>query len=53
MVERRTKVAGSIKNKVVATDMLEERAKIQFDQTELQEFIQGPQLSYYKAIIED
>ena len=34
-------VAGSVKNKVVASDLLEERAKVTFDQQELRVMYSG------------
>ena len=36
-----TIVLGSVKNKIVASDLLEERKKCAFDQDELKDFLHG------------
>ena len=41
-----TRVLGSIKNKVVATDLLQERANCDFDQEKLRVILHGGELAY-------
>ena len=40
---------GSVKKGIVATDLLEERAKCAFDQEELRRFIMGGEIKYNKT----
>jgi len=49
-----TFIGGSIKNKIVNPDLLDERKNLDFDQTELMNFIHGEGLlKYYEPINED
>jgi len=48
------RVQGSLKNKITATDMLEERAKVAFDQQELQVYLHGGEENFkgHKAMMD-
>jgi len=49
------RVPGSVKNKVVATDLLEERANCNFDQEKLRVILHGGELQFkiYKDMLDD
>ena len=44
--ETKLRVAGSIKNKITATELVEERAKKNFDQVQVQNFLWGSKSDY-------
>lgn len=50
-----TRVLGSIKNKITATDLIEERKNCDFDQEKLRVILHGGELSYklYKDVIDE